>query len=134
MFASSRLLLLPKSKNLITLVPKPRTRKPARRHAASSTHATCGASEVTRWSSPNTTPGADGHETGAGGSLPRVGPSAGSRPAGPPELAWPGGHPCRSPIRRPRPTDEDGSTDLFEKTAEACGWARTQWPVRLSCC
>ncbi len=21
--------------------------------------------------------------------------------------------------------------DLFEKTAEACGWARTQWPVRL---
>ncbi len=21
--------------------------------------------------------------------------------------------------------------DLFEKTAEACGWARSQWPVRL---
>ncbi len=80
------------------------------RHGASSTNATCGASEVSRWSSPNTTPGADIHEAGAGGSLPRVGPSAGWRPAGPPELAWPEGHPCRSPIHRPRPADEDGST------------------------
>ncbi len=63
-----------------------------------------------RWSSPNTTPGADGHEAGAGGSLPRVGPSVGGRPAGPPELAWLGGHPCCSPIHRPRPAGEDGST------------------------
>ncbi len=28
---------------------------------------------------------------------------------GHPELAWPGGDPCRSPIGRPRPADEDGS-------------------------
>ncbi len=27
--------------------------------------------------------------------------------------------------------DPEAFVDLFEKTAEACGWARTQWPVRL---
>ncbi len=25
--------------------------------------------------------------------------------------------------------DPEALVDLFEKTAEACGWARTQWPV-----
>ncbi len=27
--------------------------------------------------------------------------------------------------------DPEAFVDLFEKTAEACGWARSQWPVRL---
>ncbi len=28
--------------------------------------------------------------------------------------------------------DPEAFVDLFEKTAEACGWARSQWPVRLN--
>ncbi len=99
-----------RSTNCVTLVPKPRTRKPARHHAVSSSHATCGASEVTRWSSPNSTSGADGPEAVAGGSFSRVGPGAEWRSAGTPELAWPGGRPRRSDIHRPCPADEDGST------------------------
>ncbi len=36
------------------------------------------------------------------------------------------------PLMRMGPHDDpEAFVDLFEKTAEACGWARTQWPVRL---
>ncbi len=101
---------LPWPSNRVTLVPKPGTRKPARRrHATRQPHPTCGASQVARWSSSGATSGADGHEAGAGGSLPAIGPGAGWRPAGHPELARPGGNPRRSSIDRPRPADEDGT-------------------------
>ncbi len=47
---------------------------------------------------------------------------------------WPG----RIQQPRPRPPTEDGAVhdpeaflDLFEKTAAACGWPQTDWPVRL---
>ncbi len=36
------------------------------------------------------------------------------------------------PLMKMGPHDDpEAFVDLFEKTAEACGWARTQWPVRL---
>ncbi len=36
------------------------------------------------------------------------------------------------PLMRMGPHDDpEAFVDLFEKTAQACGWARTQWPVRL---
>ncbi len=36
------------------------------------------------------------------------------------------------PLMRMGPHDDpEAFVDLFEKTAEACGWARTQWPLRL---
>ncbi len=36
------------------------------------------------------------------------------------------------PLMRMGPHDDpEAFVDLFEKTAEACGWVRTQWPVRL---
>ncbi len=36
------------------------------------------------------------------------------------------------PLMKMRPHDDpEAFVDLFEKTAEACGWARSQWPVRL---
>ncbi len=101
---------LPWPSNRVTLVPKPGTRKPARRrHATRQPHPTCGASQVARWSSSGATSGADGHEAGAGGSLPAIGPGAGWRLAGHPELARPGGNTRRSSIDRPRPADEDGT-------------------------
>ncbi len=109
MFAGSR-LLLPISINFVTLVPKPGTRKPARRHATRPVNAACGACQVARRSSSSSTSSAHGHEAGARGSLPAPGPGAGWRSAGHPELTWPGGIPRRSPIDRPRPADEDGST------------------------
>ncbi len=103
------LVLLPWTPNLATLVPKPGTRKPACRHATRQPHPTCGASPVARWSSSGAAPSALGHEAGAGRSVPALGPGAGWRPAGHPELARPGGNPRRSPIDRPRPADEDGT-------------------------
>ncbi len=103
------LVLLPWTLNLITLVPKPRTRKPARRHATRPANAACGACQVARRSSSSSTSSAPGHEAGARGSLPAPGPGAGWRSAGHPELTWPGGIPRRSPNDRPRPADEDGS-------------------------
>ncbi len=136
MFGGSR-LLLPVSINFVTLVPKPGTRKPVRRrHATRPAYTTCGAREVARGSSSGATPSAHGHEAGAGRSLPALSPSAGWRPAGHPELARPGGNPRRSPIAhvplmKMGPHDDpEAFVDLFEKTAEACGWARRQWPVR----
>ncbi len=103
------LVLLPWTLNLITLVPKPGTRKPARRHATRPADAACGACQVARRSSSSSTSSAHGHEAGARGSLPAPGPGAGWRSAGHPELTWPGGIPRRSPNDRPRPADEDGS-------------------------
>ncbi len=101
---------LPWPSNHVKLVPKPGTRKPARRrHATRQPHPTCGASQVARGSSSGVTSGAYGHEAGAGGSLPAIGPGAGWRPAGHPELARPGGNPSRSPIDRPRPAVEVGT-------------------------
>ncbi len=36
------------------------------------------------------------------------------------------------PLMRMGPHDDpEAFVDLFERTAEACGWARSQWPVRL---
>ncbi len=36
------------------------------------------------------------------------------------------------PLMKMGPHDDpEAFVDLFEKTAEACGWARSQWPVRL---
>ncbi len=36
------------------------------------------------------------------------------------------------PLMKMGPHDDPETfVDLFEKTAEACGWARSQWPVRL---
>ncbi len=36
------------------------------------------------------------------------------------------------PLMKMGPHDDpEAFVDLFEKTSEACGWARTQWPVRL---
>ncbi len=36
------------------------------------------------------------------------------------------------PLMKMGPQDDlEAFVDLFEKTAEVCGWARTQWPVRL---
>ncbi len=36
------------------------------------------------------------------------------------------------PLMKMGPHDDpEAIVDLFEKTAEACGWARSQWPVRL---
>ncbi len=36
------------------------------------------------------------------------------------------------PLMRMGPHDDpEAFVDLFEKTVEACGWVRTQWPVRL---
>ncbi len=36
------------------------------------------------------------------------------------------------PLMKMGPHDDpEAFVDLFEKTAEACGWARTHWPVRL---
>ncbi len=36
------------------------------------------------------------------------------------------------PLMKMGPHDDpEAFVHLFEKTAEACGWARTQWPVRL---
>ncbi len=36
------------------------------------------------------------------------------------------------PLMKMGPHDDpEAFVDPFEKTAEACGWARTQWPVRL---
>ncbi len=99
------LVFLPLISEPSTLVPKPGTRKPARRHATRPVNAACGACQVARRSSSS----AHGHEAGARGSLPAPGPGAGWRSAGHPELTWPGGNPRRSPIDRPRPADEDGS-------------------------
>ncbi len=39
---------------------------------------------------------------------------------------------AHAPLMRMGPHDDpEAFVDLFEKTAEACGWARSQWPVRL---
>ncbi len=65
----------PTNLNLVTLVPKPGTRKPARHYATGQANANCGASQVARWSSSSSSPSADGHEAGA--SLPTLGPGAG---------------------------------------------------------
>ncbi len=41
-------------------------------------------------------------------------------------------NPVAAPLMRMGAHDDpEAFVDLFEKTAEACGWARTQWPVRL---
>ncbi len=63
--------------HLATLVPKPGTRKPARRHATRPADAACGACQVARRSSSSSTSSAPGHEAGARGSLPAPGPGAG---------------------------------------------------------
>ncbi len=43
---------------------------------------------------------------------------------------WPRPPPCR--YRRWGPQDDpEAFLDLFEKTAAACGWPQTDWPVRL---
>ncbi len=99
----------PDPRTLLHWCRKPRTRKPVFRHATRPAYPTCGASQVARGSSSGATPSADGHEAVAGRSLPALGPGAGWRPAGHPELARPGGNPRRSPIDRPRPADEDGT-------------------------
>ncbi len=47
------------------------------------------------------------------------------RPAAAPPIA-------HVPLVKMGPQDDpEAFVDLFEKTAEACGWDRTQWPVRL---
>ncbi len=40
--------------------------------------------------------------------------------------------PTHMPVQKMGPQDDpEAFIDLFEKTAEACGWAQTDWPVRL---
>ncbi len=40
--------------------------------------------------------------------------------------------PTHMPVQKMGPQDDPETfLDLFEKTAEACGWAQTDWPVRL---
>ncbi len=40
--------------------------------------------------------------------------------------------PTHMPVQKMGPQDDpEAFLDLFEKTAEACGWAQTDWPVRL---
>ncbi len=120
-------------------MPKPGTRKPARRHATR--HATrpvnaaCGACQVARRSSSSSTPSAYGHEEDrfrllvqAQNEDRRAIRSLLGReenPVAAPSIA-------HVPLMRMGPHDDpEAFVDLFEKTAEACGWARTQWPVRL---
>ncbi len=40
--------------------------------------------------------------------------------------------PTHMPVQKMGPQDDlEAFLDLFEKTADACGWAQTDWPVRL---
>ncbi len=50
---------------------------------------------------------------------------AGGIPTAPPP-------PTHMPVQKMGPQDDpEAFLDLFEKTAKACGWAQTDWPVRL---
>ncbi len=64
----------------------------------------------------------------------RTGPSSSGTACGPPA----GGIPpapalsTHMPVNKMGPQDDpEAFLDLFEKTAEACGWPQMNWPVRL---
>ncbi len=92
------LVFLPWTPNLATLVPKPGTRKPATpSYNPPSLHHLAELVKSLAGSSSGAAPSVHGHEAGAGRSLPTLGPGAGWRSAGHPELARPGGNPVASP-------------------------------------
>ncbi len=128
--------------NFVTVVPE--TREGSRNAAAviSDEFAICGCHPVARGTPPRTSSAA-GHEGGPGTPFlrPRPKPAAGPRAVSgagwtrevraggiPPAPALP----THMPLQKMGPQDDpEAFLDLFEKTAEACGWPQMNWPVRL---
>ncbi len=119
-------------------------RKPERRrhHVVSDEFAICGCHPVARGTPPRTSPSAAGHEGGPRTSfcalvqdqqeerelirswMDREVRAGGIPPA--PALS------THMPLQKMGPQDDpEAFLDLFEKTAEACGWPQVNWPVRL---
>ncbi len=103
----------------------------------------CGYHPVARGTPPGTSSSAAGHEGGPGKAIlcPRPEPAGGPRAVpswmdrevrargGIPTAPAP---PTHMPVQKMGPQDDpEAFLDLFEKTAEACGWPQTDWPVRL---
>ncbi len=106
-------------------------RKPDRRchHVLTDGIAICGCHPVARGTPPGTPSSAAGHEGGPGKTFlcPRPEPAGGPRAV--PTAPAP---PTHMPVQKMGPQDDpEAFLDLFEKTAEACGWPQTDWPVRL---
>ncbi len=116
--------------NFVTLVAETRGRKPERRchHVLTNGIAVCGGHPIARGTPPRTPQSADGHEGRPGEKIlcwmdREV--RAGENPTVP-------APPTHMPVQKMGPQDDpEAFLDLFEKTAAACGWPQTDWPVRL---
>ncbi len=111
-------------------------------HVLTDGFAICGCHPVARGTPPGTPSSAAGHEGGPGKAIlcPRPEPRPDRelfwswkdrevRAGGIPTAPAP---PTHMPVQKMGPQDDpEAFLDLFEKTAEACGWPQTDWPVRL---